>query len=102
MGRVSLRMVVQLSKWISWQEYRHTVYVFNERTKRVYIFTDTARDFWTTIITSDNIQTGVASLCAQYGEDLRDTIQKDLLSFISELESYGLIGSFEGYKHEQL
>ena len=95
-------MMVQLRQWISWQKYRQTVYVFNERTKRVYLFADTAKDFWTALITNDSITAVVSWLSTQYGENLRDTIQTDLMRFISELEDYGLIYSFEGYAHEQL
>lgn len=84
-------MIVQISRCVSWQEYRHTVYVFNEYTKFVYLFNDTARDFWTSIITFDSIEKAVDSLCNQYGYDLKDTIQTDLFTFIDELTKYGLI-----------
>lgn len=95
-------MRIQLAQWISWQEYRHIVYVFNEHTKHVYLFADSARVFWIAIVANSNIAACISSLCAEYGNELEGVIRTDLLSFITEIENYGLIQSFEGNNHGKL
>lgn len=78
------------------------MYVFNEHTKRVYLFSDTARDFWLANLTHNRLDECIASLCDTYGSEFREEITEDLLSFISELEQYGLIQSFVGGKNGEL
>ena len=84
-------MKLHLTDCVSWQEFDGTVYVFNEHTKKVYLFSDTARDFWMAVVEYGVFDACLAALCRTYGEDLRQTMQEDLLMFVHEICGYGLI-----------
>ena len=84
-------MSILLEKWVSWQEYRSSVYVFHEALKKVYIFSGTARDFWAAMLSCGDREKITDQLCGKYGEEFRDAISEDLGMFLKELMDYGLI-----------
>lgn len=84
-------MKFQLARSISWQEYREIVYVFQESLKKVYIFPDTARDFWMTFLECDSVEDMIDQLCDEYGEDFREDIENDLKTFLDNLLQYEII-----------
>ena len=84
-------MKICLTDWISWQEYKKKIYVFNEKTKRTYIFFDSARFFWLAIVNDCNIDTIVAQLCSKYNNEDAQMIYNDFLEYLTELRTYGLI-----------
>jgi len=84
-------MKIYLTKWTSWQEFFGSVYVFNEITKLVYIFCDSAEVFWNAMISDNDVDRMTSTLCDYYESDSRDQIHEDLLMFIEELESFGLV-----------
>lgn len=88
-------MIARFTNLVSWQEYRDTVYAFNEGTKRVYLFSGSAKDFWLALAESVNFDACVSSLCTIYGIECRDIICADLKNFISEIAGYGLVRVFE-------
>lgn len=92
-------MKLYLTGCISWQEFDGTVYVFNEQSRKTYLFSDTARDFWMAVVEYRVFETCLAALCRTYGENLRQTIQEDLLTFLREIQGYGLIDLSEEKHH---
>ena len=56
-------MKLHLTDCVSWQEFDGTVYVFNEHTKKVYLFSDTARDFWMAVVEYGAFDACLAALC---------------------------------------
>lgn len=78
-------------KWVSWQEYRDSVYVFHEASKKVFVFSDTARDFWMAALSGGGREEMTQLLCRKYGEQHHDEISEDLSAFLEELESSGLV-----------
>lgn len=92
-------MVISLEKWVSWQEYRNSVYVFHEASRKVYIFSGTARTFWISALSCDCMDAVIDQLCFQYGSEFRDAIAEDLIAFLDELKNYGLIRE-GGYQDE--
>ena len=78
-------MKYQLTGSVSWQEYRQIVYVFQEALKKVYIFPDTARDFWIAMLECDSVEEMMHQLCSLYGEDFQEEIKNDLQVFLDDL-----------------
>ena len=84
-------MKVCLTKWISWQKYRDSVYVFHETSKKVYLFSGSAADFWMTAVSCGDREQMLRQLCQQYDSDLEEVIAGDLAAFLDELVQYGLV-----------
>lgn len=84
-------MNILLEKWVSWQEYRESVYVFHEALKKVYIFSGSALDFWSAMLSCSDREEITDQLCRKYGEEFRNAISADLGMFLDELMNYGLI-----------
>lgn len=76
---------------VSWQVYRDTVYVFNEETKKVYLFSESAKDFWIAIMNDHNILSAVHSLCLIYGFNNQAAITEDIHKFIEDLIRFGIL-----------
>ena len=84
-------MKVCLTKWISWQKYRDSVYVFHEASQKVYLFSESAADFWMAAVSCEDADQMLTHLCQLYGFGCADAISKDLMEFLNELVQYGLV-----------
>lgn len=76
---------------ISWQIFRDVVYVFNEETKKVYLFSESAKDFWIAIMTNHNIFLSINSLCSIYGSNNQAAIAEDIQAFVDDLIRFGVL-----------
>ena len=92
-GFCTMRM--ELSDNVAWQEYDQIVYVFNESTKEVFLFADSARDFFLSMIRHQNTGDIILDLCQEYGSENREMICSDLDIFVRDLENNGLIKKWE-------
>lgn len=84
-------MAFCLTRKISWQIYRDVVYVFNEETKKAYLFSDSAKDFWFAIINFHISEEAIHNLCALYGADNKEEITNDFQDFLSALIAHGVL-----------
>ena len=77
---------------ISWQEYQDIVYVFNEKSGRIYLLQDVSKDFWISIPEFHSLDLIAADICMKYTcINAYDMVYQDLKALSFELQKYGIL-----------